>query len=87
MPDCTRASYVDASQTWQHLLTVLQQGGSSTNEPTQAIQAAINQDVSLLLGIWASGGDGVIQAEITAIKAAIAQHGTDFTNLVAGMRI
>jgi len=63
------------------------QGGSSTNEPTQAIQAAINQDVSLLLGLWASGGEGGMQAEITALKAAITQYGTKFTSLVAGISI
>ena len=49
-------------------LTTSQQGGSSTNEPTQAIQAAINTKTSLLLGLWASGGEGVIQGEISALK-------------------
>jgi len=57
------------------MLTSLQQGGSSTNEPTSAIPAAISSGTSLLLGLWASGGEGGIQAEITALKSAIAQYG------------
>ncbi|KAH8648938.1 glycoside hydrolase superfamily [Tricladium varicosporioides] len=63
------------------------QGGSSTNEPTQAIPAAISQGTSLLLGLWASGGQGPFDAEITALKSAIAQYGTAFTDLVAGISV
>jgi len=63
------------------------QGGSSTNEPTQAIPAAIAEDTSLLLGLWASGGQGVMDAEITALKSAISKYGTAFTSLVAGISI
>lgn len=66
---------------------LLQQGGSSTNEPTQAIPAAIAADTSLLLGLWASGGEGGIEAEITALKSAISKFGTDFTSLVAGISV
>jgi glucan endo-1,3-beta-D-glucosidase len=63
------------------------QGGSSTNEPTQAIPAAIAEDTSLLLGLWASGGQDGINAEITALKSAISQYGTAFTSLVAGISV
>lgn len=65
----------------------MQQGGSSTNEPTQAIPAAISQGTSLLLGLWASGGQGPFDAEITALKSAIAQYGTAFTDIVAGISV
>jgi glucan endo-1,3-beta-D-glucosidase len=68
-------------------LTILQQGGSSTNEPTQAIPAAIAQDTTLLLGLWASGGQGGIDAEITALNTAITQWGEQFTSLVAGISV
>jgi glucan endo-1,3-beta-D-glucosidase len=63
------------------------QGGSSTNEPTQAIPAAIKTKTSLLLGLWASGGDGPFQAEITALQSAIKQYGDDFTSLVVGISV
>lgn len=63
------------------------QGGSSTNQPTTAIPAAIAENVSLLLGLWASGGQGGMDAEITALKSAIAQYGTAFTSLVAGISV
>ncbi|EHL01202.1 putative glucan endo-1,3-beta-glucosidase eglC [Glarea lozoyensis 74030] len=36
------------------------QGGSSTNEPIQAIPAAIKTKTKLLLGLWASGGQDLV---------------------------
>jgi len=63
------------------------QGGSSTNQPTEAIPAAITEGTSLLLGLWASGGQDGINAEIAALKTAISTYGTDFTNLVAGISV
>jgi len=63
------------------------QGGSSTNEPTQAIAAAITEDTSLLLGLWASGGQDGINAEIIALKAAISKWGDDFTSRVVGISV
>lgn len=63
------------------------QGGSSTNEPTSAIPAAIAQDTTLLLGIWASAGNGQIEAELTALQTAIEQYGTKFTDLVVGISV
>jgi len=63
------------------------QGGSSTNEPIQAIPAAIATNTKLLLGLWASGGQGPFDAEITALKSAIAQYGTAFTSLVVGISV
>lgn len=63
------------------------QGGSSTNEPTQAIPAAIAEDTTLLLGLWASGGQDFFNAEITALQSAITQYGDDFTSRVVGISV
>jgi len=63
------------------------QGGSSTNEPTEAIPAAIKEGTTLLLGLWASGGQGPFSAEITALKSAISQYGDDFAKLVVGISV
>jgi len=63
------------------------QGGSSTNEPIQAIPAAIEEETTLLLGIWASSGEGFLQAEITALKSAIDKWGSSFTDLVVGISV
>lgn len=63
------------------------QGGSSTNEPTQAIPAAIAEDVTLLLGLWASGGPGPFSAEIDALNSAISQYGEAFTSRVIGISV
>lgn len=67
-------------------LTNLQQGGTAS-DPTSAIPAAIAEGTSLLLGLWASGGQAGITNEINALKAAINQYGTSFTNLVAGISV
>ena len=40
-----------------------------------------------MLGLWASGGQGGIDAEITALKSAIDKWGTGFTSLVAGISV
>ncbi|PQE09719.1 glucan endo-13-beta-glucosidase eglC protein [Rutstroemia sp. NJR-2017a BBW] len=63
------------------------QGGSSTNEPTSAIQAAIDSDTTLLLGLWASGGQAGMDAEITALKSAIQLYGEKFTSRVVGISV
>jgi glucan endo-1,3-beta-D-glucosidase len=68
------------------VLTDLKQGGTA-NSPTSAIQAAINTKTTLLLGIWASAGQGQITNEIAALQAAISQYGTAFTSLVAGLSV
>jgi len=65
------------------LYTTVQSGGG----PISAIPAAIAQDTSLLLGIWASGGQASVTAEIDALTSAITTYGTSFTNLVVGLSI
>jgi glucan endo-1,3-beta-D-glucosidase len=64
------------------LYTMIQQ-----NTVIEAIQAAINTKTTLLLGMWASAGQANIDNEITALKAAISQYGTAFTDLVEGISV
>ncbi|KAL2808315.1 glycoside hydrolase superfamily [Aspergillus granulosus] len=65
------------------LYTMIQ--GGSTNTPISAIPAAIAEKTTLLLGLWASGGN--MDNEIAALKAAIDQYGDDFTKLVVGISV
>ncbi|KAL2866126.1 GPI-anchored beta-1,3-endoglucanase EglC [Aspergillus lucknowensis] len=65
------------------LYTMIQ--GGSVNTPISAIPAAIAEDTTLLLGLWASGGG--IDNEIAALKAAIDQYGEEFTKLVVGISV
>lgn len=67
------------------LYTMIQAG--TTNTPIAAIQAAIDTDTSLLLGLWASGGQTGLTNEIAALKAAITQYGTAFTSRVVGISV
>lgn len=67
------------------LYTMIQPG--TTASPISAIQAAINTQTTLLLGIWASAGQTQITNEINALKAGISQYGTAFTSLIAGISV
>jgi glucan endo-1,3-beta-D-glucosidase len=66
------------------LYTNIQAG--TTNTPIQAFQAAVNTNTSLLLGIWCSGTTS-IDNEIAALKSAIGNLGTKFTDLVMGISV
>lgn len=67
------------------IYTMIEQG--TTNTPTAAIQAAINTNTSLLLGLWASEDQSTFSNEVTALTTAISQYGTAFTNLVAAISV
>jgi glucan endo-1,3-beta-D-glucosidase len=67
------------------LYTMIQHG--TQNNVIEAIQAAINTKTTLLLGMWCSAGQTVVNNEIAALKAAIAQYGTAFTDLVVGISV
>lgn len=67
------------------LYTMIQGGTADT--PTSAIPAAISTKTTLLLGLWASAGQATITSEINALKAAISQYGTAFTDLIAGISV
>ena len=61
--------------------------GGTVNTPISAIPAAIATNTTLLLGLWASAGSAVFDNEIAALKFAIAQYGTAFTSLIAGISV
>ncbi|PLB39759.1 GPI-anchored beta-1,3-endoglucanase EglC [Aspergillus candidus] len=65
------------------LYTMIQ--GGTANDPISAIPAAIAEETSLLLGLWASGGG--MDNEIAALKKAIDQYGDAFTKLVVGISV
>lgn len=67
------------------LYTMIAPGTTAT--PIGAIQAAINTQTTLLLGMWASAGQAQITNEINALKAAISQYGSAFTSLIAGISV
>lgn len=67
------------------LYTMVQWG--TQNTVIEAIQAAINTKTTLLLGMWASSGPATFNNEIVALKAAIAQFGKPFTDLVVGISV
>lgn len=62
----------------------LQQGGT-TNTPITAIDAAIQEETTLLLGLWASGD--TFDDEIAALKSAISTYGDKFAKLVVGISV
>ncbi|OTB08122.1 glycoside hydrolase family 17 protein [Hypoxylon sp. CI-4A] len=67
------------------LYTMVQ--GGTASDPISAIPAAIKTKTSLLLGLWASGGDTSFANELLALKAAIEQYGDDFSSLVDGISV
>lgn len=67
------------------LYTMIQHGTQSNI--IEAIQAAINTKTTLLLGLWASAGQDVINNELAVLKAAIQQYGSAFTDLVVGISV
>ncbi|KAL9103085.1 MAG: hypothetical protein Q9163_001852, partial [Psora crenata] len=67
------------------IYTLIQAG--TTNTPSEAIQAAINTQTTLLLGIWASAGQVNINNELAALSAAISAHGTTFTDLIVAISL
>jgi len=67
------------------LYTMIQH--KTQNTVIEAIPAAISTQTTLLLGMWASAGQANIDNEIAALKTAIAQYGTAFTDLVEGISV
>lgn len=67
------------------LYTMIQH--NTPNTIIEAIQAAINTNTTLLLGMWCSAGQEVVNNELAALKAAISQYGTAFTDLVVGISV
>ncbi|KXS94896.1 hypothetical protein AC578_1666 [Pseudocercospora eumusae] len=67
------------------LFTMIQ--GYTTNTVSSAIPAAIATNTTLLLGLWASAGPDAFNQEITALRNAINQYGTSFTDLIVGISV
>ncbi|MCJ1249582.1 hypothetical protein MMC30_006808 [Trapelia coarctata] len=65
--------------------TTVQAG--TANSPIQAIPAAIAEGTTLLLGMWASGGDVQFANEIQALKTAISTFGSAFGSSVIGISV
>jgi len=65
------------------LYTMIQAG--TTNTPTSAIPAAIAQDTTLLLTLWASGTTFV--DELAALTSAISTYGSELSGRVAGISV
>ncbi|KAI1472671.1 glycoside hydrolase family 17 protein [Daldinia caldariorum] len=82
-----RAKNLPGTSGWTsaRLYSMIQWG--TANSVISAIPAAINTKTSLLLGLWVSGSDQAITNEIAALKAAINQYGSAFTNLVVGISV
>ena len=68
------------------MLTHLQQAGT-TDSPIAAIEAAVTEGTSLLLGMWASAGQGDFNNELNALNTAISSYGSKFTSLIAGISV
>lgn len=67
------------------LYTSIQCG--TVNDPIEAYRAAIDTDTSILVGLWASAGRGIIENEINSLKRAAEQFGTAFTDRVIGISV
>ncbi|KAK6428649.1 hypothetical protein LTR95_015205 [Oleoguttula sp. CCFEE 5521] len=61
--------------------------GGTPNTPISAFAAAIATKTTILLGLWASAGEAIIQNEIQAILSAVDQFGPSFTDLVVGISV
>ncbi|KAK4193574.1 glycoside hydrolase superfamily [Podospora australis] len=61
--------------------------GGTTNGPNEAIQAAIDTNTSLLLGLWCSAGEDVFANELLALQNAIGKWGESFARLVVGISV
>ncbi|KAI0098748.1 glycoside hydrolase superfamily [Nemania sp. FL0031] len=83
----TTAANLKGTSGWTsaRLYTMVQ--GGTASDPISAIPAAIKTKTTLLLGLWASAGDAAFANEITALKAAIEQYGSDFAGIVDGISI
>ncbi|KAI8963828.1 glycoside hydrolase family 17 protein [Daldinia sp. FL1419] len=83
----TTAQNLKGTSGWTsaRLYTMVQ--GGTASDPISAIPAAIKTKTTLLLGLWASGGDTSFANEILALKAAIKQYGEDFAKVVDGISV
>jgi glucan endo-1,3-beta-D-glucosidase len=83
----TTAQGLDTTSGWgsARLYTMIQEG--TANTVISAIPAAIATNTTLLLGLWASSPQDVFNNELTALKNAINQYGSAFSDLVVGISV
>lgn len=67
------------------LYTMIDAG--SVKAPISAIPAAIDTKTSLLLGLWASGGQDHFDNELAALSDAVTTYGSAFSDLVIGISV
>ena len=67
------------------LFTTIQAG--TTNTPISAIQAALDTDTHLLIGLFLSAGQEAFNNELAALSSAIQQYGQPFLDLVDGISV
>ena len=67
------------------LYTSIQCG--SDNAPLEAIKAAIDTKTNLLLGVWASGGQSLVDNEVIAIKQAASNWPADMKARVKAISV
>ena len=65
------------------LFTMIQAG--TPDSVTEAIQAAINTDTTLLLGLWASAGPVQFSVELSALEDAIRTYDMDLVSRIVGI--
>jgi glucan endo-1,3-beta-D-glucosidase len=68
------------------LYSNIQAGTEQNPQPIAAFAAAVATNTKLLLGVWASGTTS-IDGELTALQAAIKQHGSKLTDLIVGISV
>jgi len=81
----TAAQLAGFDATSARLYTMIQDG--TTNTPITALQAAIDTNTTLLLGLWASETQDAFNNELAALTAAIKQYGSSLTSLVTGISV
>ncbi|GAB7349650.1 hypothetical protein MBLNU459_g0326t1 [Dothideomycetes sp. NU459] len=67
------------------LYTMIQD--ATTNTVISAIPAAIATNTTLLLGLWASETQAAFDNELTALRDAISQYGSQIESLVVGISV
>lgn len=76
----------DDAFTSARLYTCIQAG--TTNTPSDAFQAAVNTNTSVLIGLWASAGQVIINNEIAALTTFLqSSSGAALASLTVGISV
>ncbi|KAK1637687.1 glycoside hydrolase superfamily [Colletotrichum phormii] len=69
------------------LYTSIQCGNTSRAEPISAYKAAIDNNTSILVGLWASSGNDHYTEELISLSIAYSLYGDAFVNLIIGISV